>query len=108
MTAPSPDTRHGFSSKCAMTECEKCVACRVRFVEWPDLMCAECCEQARSWKCDFTPPSADGEDMRGNMNGHWLVTPRRGKNRTFKTTKAMVEFIRIHSGCLVTWIRPHS
>jgi hypothetical protein len=37
--------------------------------------------------------------------GHWLVTPRKGKNKTFTSTKALVEYLRSHFGCLVTWIR---
>lgn len=36
---------------------------------------------------------------------HWLVTPRRGQNRKFATTKAMVEYLKKHFGCLVSWIK---
>jgi hypothetical protein len=39
------------------------------------------------------------------MPGHWLVTPRRGKSHTFKTTKAMVAYVRKHHGCMISWIR---
>ncbi len=36
--------------------------------------------------------------------GHWLVTPRRGANRKFKTTKEMVAYLRKHFGCIVSWV----
>jgi len=37
--------------------------------------------------------------------GHWLVTPRRGKSHGFETTKAMVEYVKKHCGCMISWVR---
>ena len=39
------------------------------------------------------------------MDGHWFVTPRVGKSRKFSTTKAMVEFLRRHTSCMVVWVK---
>lgn len=35
---------------------------------------------------------------------HWLVTPRRGKSRRFKTTAAMVAYVKKHYGCMISWV----
>lgn len=40
------------------------------------------------------------------QQGYWLVTPKRGENHRFKTTKAMVEFVRKRPGCIISWITP--
>jgi len=39
------------------------------------------------------------------MKGYWLVTPHRGENRIFNTTKAMVTYLKRHPACMVTWKR---
>lgn len=38
------------------------------------------------------------------MNGHWLVTPSRGKSRKFATTEGMVAYVKKHPGCMISWI----
>lgn len=38
------------------------------------------------------------------MRGHWLVTPREGRNRIFKVADALAAFLKAHPHSIVTWI----
>lgn len=37
--------------------------------------------------------------------GHWVVTPKRGKNRIFHDMESMVIFLCSRQACLVSWVK---
>lgn len=37
--------------------------------------------------------------------GFWFVTPKTGRSRKFATTKEMVAYLKVHPGCIVSWVK---